>query len=116
MTARRFPDDSKIIEINGQHLVRSVFFTEDGKQVWSGGAEEMLWRWRVDDGFEAKRFEPKGWKSVLLRSRRIKDGRTPTKKIKVLDIQGHTNLVFSIDISPDSTKFATGASDKLTFI
>ena len=34
----------------------------------------------------------------------------------VLNIHGHTDSVLSVHISFDSTKFATGASDKLTFI
>ncbi|KAG6369523.1 WD40-repeat-containing domain protein [Boletus reticuloceps] len=36
---------------------------------------------------------------------------------KVFDVKdGHTNTVFSVDIGPDSTKFATGGSDNLAFI
>ena len=32
--------------------VYSVFFAEDGKQVFSGGVEGMLRGWRVGDGHE----------------------------------------------------------------
>ncbi|KAG6377283.1 WD40-repeat-containing domain protein [Boletus reticuloceps] len=34
----------------------------------------------------------------------------------VLDIHGHTDSVLSVDISPTSTKFATGGFDKQAFI
>ena len=35
---------------------------------------------------------------------------------KVLNITGHTNTVYSVDVSPDSTKFATGSADKHVFV
>ena len=52
MTAHQVSDGSRIIEINGSQPIRSVFFTEDGKQVWGGGNEGMIRQWRVDDGHE----------------------------------------------------------------
>ncbi|KAH0834960.1 WD40-repeat-containing domain protein [Lanmaoa asiatica] len=35
---------------------------------------------------------------------------------QVLDIKDHTNSVFSVDVSPDSTRFATGSAEKLAFV
>ena len=35
---------------------------------------------------------------------------------KVLDIRGHTNSVLAVDVSPDSTKLATGSYDKTACI
>lgn len=35
---------------------------------------------------------------------------------KALDIRGHTNTVFLVDISPDSTKLTAGLADKHVFI
>ncbi|KAF8546332.1 hypothetical protein OG21DRAFT_1502001 [Imleria badia] len=134
---------SKIIEINaGQHPICSVSFVEDGKQVLSSGTEGMLRRWRVDDGCEARK--PMGDEGVEIYAAAVSpDGRwlvcglrpikwtgdfpvlvavwDAQKHEKLLDIRsghGHTNTVFSVDISPDSTKFATGGSpsDKHAFI
>ncbi|KAF8550473.1 hypothetical protein OG21DRAFT_1446572 [Imleria badia] len=132
-------DASKTIEINSKGDIHWIAFTEDGKQVLSGGAEGFLRRWQVDDGREvgeaiqvdseegteiytaalspdhkrlvcgltfAYRIEGKAWVGVW-------DAQTHAK---ILDIHGHTNTVLSVDFSSDSTKFATGAYDKLVFI
>ncbi|KAF8556862.1 hypothetical protein OG21DRAFT_1495255 [Imleria badia] len=132
-------DSTKIIEINaGQHPIRSVLFAEDGKQVLSGSEEGMLRRWRVDDGHEvgepietegaeiyAAAVSPDGrWLVCGLRRIDASDGRAEVRvwdaqtHKKVLDIRDHTNAVFSVGISPDSTKFATGggSADKQAFI
>ncbi|KAF8547157.1 WD40 repeat-like protein [Imleria badia] len=127
-------DGSKTTEINaGQHPIYSVFFAEDGKQVWSSGEEGMLRRWRVDDGHEAGEpikteggdifaaaGSPDGrWLVCGLRRMDASDGKTNVRvwdaqtREKVLDIRGHTDTVFSVDIS---TKFATGSADKHAFI
>ncbi|KAI9569853.1 hypothetical protein HD554DRAFT_2170850 [Boletus coccyginus] len=129
-------DGSSRIEIKNQHGMNAVFFAEDGKQVFSGGDEGMLRRWRVDDGHEigepiraegaeicAAALSPDGkW---LLCGLRLVDGSGGKAWVrvwdaqtheKVLDIPGHTNTVWSVDISRDSTKFATGACDGLAFI
>jgi WD40 repeat protein len=136
MTARRLPDGSRVIEIKSQHPVNSVFFVEDGKQVFSGGAEGMLRRWRVGDGHEvgepisvggqdiyAAALSPdRKWLVCGLLLVKPHDGiervgvwDAQTHE-KVLNIKGHTDTAFSVDISPDSTKFATGGADKLAFI
>ena len=135
-TARRLPDGPRIIESNTQHPIHAVFFTEDGKQALSGGAEGMLRRWRVDDGHEigepiraegaeiyAAALSPdRRWLVCGLRlidwsggkaNVRVWDAQTHEK---VLDIHGHIKAVLSVDISRDSTKFATGAADGLAFI
>jgi WD40 repeat protein len=125
-----------MVGIKSQHPVNSVFFVEDGKQVFSGGKEGMLRRWRVGDGHEVGEPISVGgqeiYAAVLSPDRkwlvcglrviqpgdgiervRIWDAQTHEK---VLDIKGHTNTVLSVDISPDSTKIATGGFDKLAFI
>ncbi|KAF8554956.1 hypothetical protein OG21DRAFT_1508243 [Imleria badia] len=98
----------------------------------------MLRRWRVDDGHEAgEPIEAEGakiyaaavspdgrWLVCGLKRSNSGDGRANVRvwdaqtHEKVLDIRGHTNAVFSVDISPDSTKFATGggSADKQAFI
>ena len=136
ITWRQVPDAPKTIEISTQRPIYSVSFIEDGKQVLSGGVEGMLRRWRVDDGYEvgpAIRAEgarifaadisaDRKWLVCGARRLELSDGRaevrvwdTQTHK-KVFDINGHTDTVFSVNISPDSRKFATGSADKLAFI
>ena len=139
MTARRLPDrlTRRPIEIkSSQRQVNSVLFANDGKQVLSGDEEGMLRRWRVDDGQEvgepirveaAKVFaaavSPDGkWLVAGLRRLNLDDGKTDVRvwdartHEKVLDIKGHTNTVFAVDVSPDSTRLATGSVDKTTCI
>ncbi|KAF8545830.1 WD40 repeat-like protein, partial [Imleria badia] len=108
--------------------IYSVFFDEDGKQILSGGAGGMLRRWQVDDGHEVGepiRIEGGSIYAVSMSPDRrwlllgqhlnvtLWDAQTHKK---VLDIRGHTSTVFSVDISPDSTKFATGSGDKRAYI
>ncbi|KAF8556856.1 hypothetical protein OG21DRAFT_1482768 [Imleria badia] len=129
-------DRQKTIEISGQRPIYSVSFTEDGKQVLGGGVEGMLRRWRVDDGYEvcqAIRAEgatifaadisaDRKWLVCGLRRLDLSDGMAEVRvwdtqtHIKVLDISSHTDTVFSVNVSPDSTKFATGSADKRAFI
>ncbi|KAI9569819.1 WD40-repeat-containing domain protein [Boletus coccyginus] len=129
-------DGSKIIEINSQHPAYAVFFAEGGKQVSSGDEEGTLSRWRVDDGHEvgepiraegakiyAAALSPDGkWLVCGLRLVNLSGGKgnvrvwnAQTNEL-VLDLPGHTKAVWSVDISRDSTKFATGATDGVAFI
>ena len=101
----------------------------------SGGKEGMLRRWRVDDGHEVGepiRVEEAEIFAVALSPdlKWLVCGLRPLKRHgyvlvrvwdaktheKVLDITGHTSTVCSVDVSPDSTKFATGSCDKHAFI
>ena len=138
MTACRLPDGSKIIETSDKHSIFTVFFAEDGKQVLSGGQEGMVRRWRVEDGHEvgepiqaegaeifAAALSPdRKWLVCGLRLLRSRAGKRNARPVvwdththeKVLDIPGHTDSIFSVDISRDSTKFVTGAGDGLAFI
>ena len=137
MTTHRLPDRSRILEINSsEKVIYSVLFTKEGKQVLSGGDEGVLRRWRVDDGQEvgepirvegaeikAAAVSPNGkWLVAGLRRLNLKDGKTDVRvwdartHAKVLDIKGHTNTVFAVDVSPDSTKLATGSYDKTAYI
>ena len=139
MTAHRLPDrpTQRIIEIKNSKRVNSVLFTDDGKQVLSGDEEGMLRRWRVDDGQEvgepfraigeiyAAALSPDGkWLASGFMGFPLKlPFRTVSARVwnartheKVLDIKGHADTVFSVDISPDSTKLATGSGDKTVFI
>jgi len=135
-TARKPPGGSRIIEINTQHPIHTVFFAEDGKQAFSGGAEGMLRRWRADDGHEvgepvraqgaeihAAALSPdRKWLLCGLKivnqsggkaNVRVWDAQTHEK---VRDIDDHVLAVLSVDISRDSTKFATAAAGGAVFI
>ena len=107
----------------------------------SGGAERMLRRWQVDsrDGHEVgQAIRAEGaeifavdlsadgkWLAcgLKLKCGESGNGRAGQVRVwdtetheKVLDIQGHANSVFSIHITPDSAKIATGSADKTAFI
>ena len=123
-----------MVEINGsEKRICSVLFAKEGNQVTvlSGGDEGVIRRWRANDGQEvgepirvegaevyAAAVSPDGkWLACglpLFNSNvRIWDARTHAK---VLDIKGHTSSVFAVDVSPDSTKLATGSCDKTACI
>ena len=133
MTASRLTDPPRMIEIIGStQRICSVVFAKDGKQVLSGGDEGVIRRWRVDDGQEvgepirvegtqikAIALSPDGkWLVAGLRRLDSNDGKTNLRvwdtrtRVQVLDIKDHTNTVFAVDVSPDSTKLATGSFDK----
>ena len=137
MTTHRLPDHPSLLEINSsEKRICSVLFAEGGKQVLSGGDEGVIRRWRVDDGQELGRLirvegarvcaaavSPDGkWLVVGLSRLNSNDGKTSLRvwdartHAKVLDIKGHTNTVLAVDVSPDSTKLATGSSDKTACI
>ena len=137
MTASRLTDPPRTIEINGStRAIHSVVFAEDGKQVLSGGDEAAIRRWRVDDGQEvgesirvegavvlAAAVSPDGkWLVCGLSRLDSNDGKAEVRvwdtrtHEEVLDIKGHTNSVFAVDVSPDSTKLATGSFDKTACI
>ncbi|KAF8555425.1 hypothetical protein OG21DRAFT_1602885 [Imleria badia] len=129
-----------MIEINAaQREVLSVLLAEDGKQVWSGGVEGILRRWRVDDGHEvgepirieagqviASALSPDlRWLVCglwLPNPNALSEGKTCARVYdaqthkQVLDIKAHMGSVFSVDISHDSTKFTTSGGDHLAFI
>ena len=136
MTTSRLLDDERMVQIDTQHKICSVLFAEDGKHVLGGGKEGILRRWRVDDGHEvgepiqvdgaeifAAALSPDlKWLVCGLRPLKKRDGDAYVRvwdaktHEKVLDITGHTNTVYSVDVSADSTKFATGSADKHAFI
>lgn len=130
-------DSSNIIEINSQRQIYSLVFVEDGKQIISGSAEGFLRRWQIDDGHEVGEAIPvEGGGEIfavalspnrkwLICGVRFSSGNNKTGRVgvwnaqtreKALDVHHHTNTVLSVDISPDSMKFATGGYDKVVLI
>ena len=131
MTICQLSDVSKSIEIDVQGgILRSVLFAEDGKQVLSG-VDGMIWWWRVDDRREVgKPIRAQGAEindTALSPDRKWlvcgmwhpdrsgRNGRVGVWDAQthdmVLDIKGQIDTVASVDISPDSTQFATGSWD-----
>ena len=134
MTARRLP--GRTIEIDTRHTIYSLVFVDGGKQVLSGDSEGKLRRWRVNDGGEvgepiqsggeeiyAIAVSPDGkWLVCGLSLASPNDGKAnvevwdaQTHK-KVFGIRDHQKTVYSVDISTDSTTFATGSADETAFI
>ena len=111
MTARRFPDAPRAIEINTRHTIHSLVFVEGAKQILSGGSE--LRRWRVSDGGEVREpiqsggggiyttaLSPDGKWLVCGLIALSEDGRKANVEVrnaqtdkKVFDIWGHKNSV-----------------------
>lgn len=137
MTVNQILDYSpREVEISTQHPIYSVLFAHDGKQVLSGDGEGMLRRWQVEQGSEvgepikvenaeiyAAELSPDNkW---LVCGLHAPDSGSEMARVgvwdaqthqKVLDIKGHTSSVWSVNISSDSTKFATGGLDNQAFI
>ncbi|KAF8554954.1 hypothetical protein OG21DRAFT_1439363 [Imleria badia] len=119
-----------MIEISTQNVIFSVMFAEDGKQILSGGAEGIIRRWQVDGGHEVgEPIHTEGaqiYAAAMSPDRRwLVFGLHQNPYLMVLDAQthqkvpginGHSNSVYMVDISPDSAKVATGGFDKQAFI
>jgi len=121
-------DNARTIEVEGRRPVRSLIFLEDGRHLLSGGEDGIIRQWRVEDGREVQdqRLTASGdvyaiavssdgnWiVSIGLRVATVWNRRT--RQI-AHTVNGHTDWVYSTDVSPDSTRFATGSNDRRTFI
>ena len=113
------------IEIDGRGEIISVAFLVDGKHVVSTSVEGQIRRWRVEDGMEVG-GTPIGagkWVCNTAVSRNGKwivsgTGRGQVQvwnvddSQKVTEFKGHHGYVRAVDVSPDSTKIASGSDDK----
>ena len=120
-------DNARTIEIEGRSTVRALLFLEDGKHLLSSGEDGMIRQWCIEDGKQV-REAIKGSDCVralaLSGDRKwIVSGEFKLASVwnrntweKVVGVHEHTLEVEAVDISPDSTKFATGAIDKKAFI
>ena len=122
-----YSDGAKTIEIRGRNRIRSLVFLEDGRHFLSADDEGMIRQWRCDDGREVGEgiktssglitamalsgdgnwIVSSGWQVASVLNRRSQTGFT---------VGEHTDWVDTVHVSPDSTKFATGANDKKAFI
>ena len=122
-----YSDSAKTIEIRGPNRIRSLVFLEDGRHFLSADDEGMIRQWRCDDGMEVGEeirtssglitamalsgdgnwIVSSGWQVANVLNRRSQIAFT---------VDEHTDWVDTVHVSPDSTKFATGANDKRAFI
>ncbi|KAG9311987.1 WD40-repeat-containing domain protein [Chiua virens] len=113
----------RTIKIDGRDDIYSVAFLMEGKHVLSGGKEEKIRRWRLEDGKEvARQIDVGGWGNTIAVSRDGKwivggsDGGLVSvwsveRHEQVRELRGHMWSVYAVDISPDGTKIASGSFD-----
>ena len=113
-----FQSDPTIVLEASTSQVRAVAFHPDGKHVLGGGSGG-LWRWRLEDGQEVGKHTGMVLHAISM-SRNHKwivcgceEGASvwdAEVQEKVIDVEG-TDEVNAVDVSPDSTAFATGTND-----
>jgi len=113
---------NNMIEVNESDTILSLVFLEDGQHLLSG-EDGMIRQWCADNGTEVG--EP------IITSGRVRaialsgdrkwivssEGNWATVwdrvgRQRVLTVTEHTALVRTVDVSSDSTRFATGSEDK----
>ncbi|KAF8842624.1 WD40 repeat-like protein [Paxillus ammoniavirescens] len=110
------------------HIVRSVAFLPDGKEVISGSDNGNIRRWRIEDGCKlVKSMWDKGGVLAVAASR---DGRwiatggerknitlwNATTYEKAVELEGHSNDVRSLEFSPNSARVVSGSTDKTVIV
>jgi len=119
--------EAKPIVIDGQYHIYSIAVV-DGKHVVSGGEEQKIRRWRIEDGKEVG--TPMDAGSAVYNIAVSRDGKlivsgtesglvtvwNAENHSKVTGFQAHRNYVRALDVSPDATKIATGSGDKTACI
>ncbi|KAG9308532.1 WD40-repeat-containing domain protein [Chiua virens] len=118
----------KTIEIDGRDEIHSVAFLTEDRHILSGGNEEKIRRWRLEDGQEiARPIDVGGWANAITVSSDGKwiVGGSGRGDVSVWNVESHeqvskmgehTRGVYAVDISPDGTKIASGSYDKTACI
>jgi len=120
-------NNTRTIEVEGRGAVWSLVFLEDGKSFLSGGEDGMIRQWRVEDGREVGQpYRTSSGVQTIAASGDRKWIVTGEERMATVwnrithqssfTVDEHTGWVRSVDISPDSTRFATGATDNNVFI
>ncbi|KAI9456188.1 WD40-repeat-containing domain protein [Boletus coccyginus] len=124
-----YRQEEKPIVIDGRDDIYSVAFLVDGKHVVGGDDKGKIRRWRVEDGQEVGTAMDAG--SFVLNIEVSRDGKwivggtgggqvtvwnAETWHSKVTEFQAHSRGVRAVDVSPDSTKIATGSDDKTSCV
>ncbi|KAG9318038.1 WD40-repeat-containing domain protein [Chiua virens] len=114
--------------MDGRDTIHSVAFLMEGKHIVSGGKEEKIRRWRLEDGEEVARpIDVGGWANSIAVSSDEKwmvvgsgRGRVSVWSMenheRVGEMKGHAKGVGAVDISPDGTKIASGSLDNTACI
>lgn len=101
--------------------IQTVAFLADGKYIVRGGWGNTIRRWRVEDGKEVGK--PMDTGDIIWNIAVSQDGKwivSGTDRVtvwdaknhkKVIEFEGHTDWVRSVDISLDGTRIATGSFD-----
>ena len=116
------PPSAKTIEIDGRDRIYTAVFLVDGKHIVSGDREGKIRRWRVEDGMEVG--TSMDTESIVYSIAVSRDGKWIVGGIwqsvqvwsaesgkKVSEFRGHSHWVCAVDVSPDSTKVASGSYD-----
>ena len=117
------PSSGKTIKIDSRHHIWSVVFLVDRKYIVGGDATGKIRRWRVEDGMEVGAPMDMGrdvfniavsrdGKWIVSGTQRSVQVWSAESGKKVSEIRGHSGSVHAVDVSPDSTKIASGSSDK----
>ncbi|KAG8220767.1 WD40-repeat-containing domain protein [Butyriboletus roseoflavus] len=108
--------DPTVVLDTGRSVVKAVAFHPDGKHVFGGG-DDGIRRWRLKDGQEVGKMAMK-LKAISVSMDHLwmvcgtEEGASvwdAEMREKVIDVEG-TNTVMTVDVSSDSTTFATGTS------
>ena len=109
-------------EIDCRKDIQSVAFFVDGKHIMTGGKEEMIRRWRVEDGVEVGTpmvaAGPVYDIAVSGDGKWIVSGTWQLMQVwnaenseKLTEVKAHSDWVHAVDVSRDSTRIASGSSD-----
>ena len=115
---------AKLIEIDSREIIHTAAFLVDGRHVVSGGDKGKIRRWRVEDGMEVGAPMDAGSAvyniAVSRDGKWIVSGRWQSVQVwsaesgeRVSEFKGHSHRVRAIDVSPNSTKIASGAGDNI---
>ena len=108
--------DYSVLDTGRSKGVRAVAFHPDGKHLL-GGSDDGMRRWRLADGQEVRRQTGMRLQAISVsrdhrwvvcvtrKGTTVWDGEMQEK---ILDVDGD-NTVYAVDVSPDSTRFATGS-------
>lgn len=120
-------DARPTMEIDGHDTILALGFFSDGRHLIGGGEEWVARQWRMEDGrevgppmaignnVEAITVSPdcKWIVTGQNRAATVWDAKTHTK---VVEFKEHKKEVYSVDVSPDSTRVATGSYDRKVYV
>jgi len=113
---------SGTVTINAGSNVRALIFLQDGRHLLSGSDDGRIRQWRVNDGVEVGQatntgglvavmaVSPDGnW--IVCGGHQVATVWNMNTRQRTLTINEFSSWVSGIDVSPDSSRFATGSND-----